>query len=593
MNSKTTWSYVAIAAVLFAFIVWVEKPFRGKLNQARSTKVFPAFDAARADQIEVRRPASTIRADRTNSVWALSKPFPYAAAETPIRNLLLAIADLNWQVHISAGELRNRPKAQEEFGFTAPLASISVLLNGATLNLQVGTNTPVGEQVFVQLLGDSDVYVVDSAFLKFLPRSANDWRDRTLLPRPGAIDLIKARSGNIGFTLQNTNDSWRMTTPHQARADNAKVQELLNQTLSLQVAAFETDDSAADLDAFGLHTPEMEIQLSAGTSPPTVLQVGQSPTNDPTVAFARVQNQTHIFRIAKEPLSGWRGSYTNLVDHHLANFTPAAVTQIDVRASEPFTLQRDGASWTIPTKPGLPVDSELASDVLTLLSRAEVEIEKEVVTDFAAYGLVTPSLEYGLKTNGASSGSFIAQLAFGTNQAHKIFVRRLDEYADRVNTLPLEQFRRLPQTWWQFRERRILNFSTNEVVSMSIHQKGKDRKFIRNRSGDWTFAPGSQGIMNPFSFEEALIRLGMLKAAFWVSPDEKKPERFGIKGADHRITIELKRGGETLNYTIELGEFTPFQTRYAAFQLNGARTIFEFPWPLFFEVQDSLTIPQK
>ncbi|MEO6182194.1 MAG: DUF4340 domain-containing protein, partial [Verrucomicrobiota bacterium] len=213
MNSKTTWSYVAIAALLFALIVWVEKPFREKRNQARSTKLFPAFDASRAEQIEVRRPSSIIRADRTNSAWVLSKPFPYPAADGQIQNFLLALGELNWQVHISAGELLDRPKAQEEFGFITPLASISVQQNGATINLQVGTNTPVGEQIYVQILGDSDVYVVGPAFLKFLPHTANDWRDKALLLRPGPIHSIKVRSGNIGFSLLQTNDSWRMTSP--------------------------------------------------------------------------------------------------------------------------------------------------------------------------------------------------------------------------------------------------------------------------------------------------------------------------------------------------------------------------------------------
>ena len=593
MNSKTTWSYVAIAAVLFAFIVWVERPFRDKLNQARSAKIFPAFDASRAQQVEVRRPTSVIRAELTNATWFLTRPFPYAAADGQIQNLLLALADLSWQVHISASELLNSPKAQGEFGFITPQATISVQQNGATINLQIGTNTPVGAQVYVQVLGDSDVYVVDAVFLKFLPSSANDWRNRTLLPRAGAVNSIKARSGNIGFTLLNTNESWRMTSPHQARADNLKVEELLNKTLSLQVAVFETDNPAADLDAFGLHAPEMEIQISAGTNPPIVLQVGQSPTNDPAMAFARLLNQNHIVRIPKEPLLGWRGSYTNLVDHHLAVFSPAAVAQIDVRGSEPFSLKRDGSTWTLPSNPSFPVDSELANDVLVLLSRATVEIEKEVVTDFSAFGLVAPVLEYTLKTNGVSTNSFIAQIVFGPNQGSKVFVRRLDEYSDKVNSIQVEQFRQLPQAPWQFRDRRILNFVSNEVVSVSIHQKGKDRKLIRNRVGNWAFAPGSQGIINPFSFDEALLRLGTLKAIFWVAPDEKNPDRFGIKEADHKITIEVKHGAETLAHTIELGEFTEFKTRYAAFNLNGARTIFEFPWPLFFEVQDSLTIPQR
>ena len=401
-----------MAALLFAFIFLVERPFREKTNLTRSTTVFPSFDASRAEQIEVRLPNAILRADRAHSGWFLSKPFPYAAAGEPIQSLLLALKELNWQVHISAGELNDRPKAQEEFGFITPLASILVRQGAATLHLQIGTNTPVGAQVYVQILGSPDVYVVDSGFLKWLPRSANDWRDRTLLSGAGPVDSIKARSGNLGFSLLNTNGSWRMTTPHQTRADIPKVEDLLNKTLSLQVAAFETDNPAADLEAFGLHTPELEIQLSSGTNPPTVLAIGQSPTNDPSVAFARVQNQNHIFRVAKEPLIGWRGSGTNLIDHRLANFSPDRVAQIEVRSSTPFALKREGAAWIIPDQPGVAVDAELVGDVLAGLSRAVVEIEKEVVTDFAPFGLVAPALEYALKSNGGPSNSFIAQLAF-------------------------------------------------------------------------------------------------------------------------------------------------------------------------------------
>ena len=92
-----------MAALLFAFIFWVERPFREKINLARSTKVFSSFDASRAEQIEVRLPNTLLRADRTPSGWFLSKPFPYAAAGEPVQNLLLALQELNWQVHISAG----------------------------------------------------------------------------------------------------------------------------------------------------------------------------------------------------------------------------------------------------------------------------------------------------------------------------------------------------------------------------------------------------------------------------------------------------------------------------------------------------------
>lgn len=591
MNSKTTWSCLAVAALVFAFIFFVELPLRKKANDLRSTKIFPEFKVASANHIEVQRAGDEISAVRTNNSWLLTKPFVYPAAGEHIEALLKALADLNWQAQITAAELKNHPKAQEEFGFNAPIASLTVEPGG--VNLLVGTNTPVGQQVYVQIVGSAGIYVIDSEFLKLLPRSANDWRDPFLFRFSGPINAVKSRSGNKAFTLVHTNGSWRLP---QARADNSKIAELLKKTAEVQITKFETEDPQADLEQFGLQTPEMELSFAFDTNVLATLQVGRSPTNDPSVVFAKLQNQNHIFRVSKDALAGWRASATNFVDRHLVSLSSneiAQVAQIDVRGEGSFSLRRKGDSWTMPAAPNFPVDSDLIHDVLTLLGRAEVDIEKEVVTDFASYGLAPPALDYALKKNGAPSNSILAQINFGTNQPGKVFVRRLDEYSDTVNSIRPEQYERLPRASWQFRDRRIWNFSSNEVVSVTIHQKGQERNIIRNAKGDWSFAPGSQGIINTFSFDEALYRLGDLKAVFWTSLDEKNPERFGFKEADHQITIELKRGDKTETLSLEFGGFSEFGTRYSAIMLNGARAVFEFPWPLFFEVQDSLTIPPK
>ena len=145
-----------------------------------------------------------------------------------------------------------------------------------------------------------------------------------------------------------------------------------------------------------------------------------------------------------------------------------------MRGADSFSLQRKGNSWAIPAEPDFPVDSDLANDVLTLLSRVEVDIEKDVVTDFASYGLAQPALEYTLKKSGSPSNSIFAQINFGTNQPGKVFARRLDEYSDTVNSIHPDQYARLPRASWQFRDRRIWSFTTNDVVSLTVHQKGKE-----------------------------------------------------------------------------------------------------------------------
>lgn len=438
MNSKTTWTYVAIAAALLAFIFFVEHPLRIKLNAARSTKIFPGFKSTSATRVTVKRSGEEILAERTNNSWRLTKPLVYPAAAAHVEKLLQAVTELNWQTQITASELKDHPKAQEEFGFASPTAtSLAVQQDDTILNLLVGTNTPVGEQVYVRVVGSPEIYVIDSEFLKLMPHSVNDWRDTTLLRFSKPIDTIKSRSGNKGFTLMHTNGSWRMP---QARADNSKINELLQKTAALRVEKFEIDDPT-DLDLFGLQTPEMELTFASGTNILATLQVGKSPTNDPSVVFAKLQNQDHVFRVTNSVLAEWSAPAANFVDRHLVNFPTNAVKRIEVRGQEVFSLQSDKGAWTVEGKPNFPVDSDLVRDVLDLISRAEVEIEKDVVTDFASYGLAAPALEYTLKQTPASN-SVIAQIDFGTNQSGKVFVRRLDEYPDTVNSIhPLSTLR--------------------------------------------------------------------------------------------------------------------------------------------------------
>ena len=591
MNSKTTWICVAVAGVLFAFIFFVERPLRQQTNAARTTKIFPGFDTNAVTHIEVRRAGQQdIYANRTNQSWTLTRPLVYPAAPAPIENLLQVLANLDWQTHLTAVELQNRPKAQEEFGFAAPTASIVVRNGASILNLLVGTNTPVGEQIYLQVVGDAGAYVVDSEFMKFLPRSANDWRDTALLRLTHSINVV-TRSGNKGLAMLRTNDVWRLSAPQQARGDASKIDALLKKTIALQVAKFETDEPV-DLEPFGLQTPEMELSLGFDTNILATLQVGRSPTNDPANVFVRLQNHSNIFLVAKETLDSWRSSHTNFVDRHLVGLPLPGIAQIEVRGEDHFVLQRKGDSWTLNTVTNFPVDSDLVNEVLAFLSRAEVEMEKDVVTDFASYGLSPPALQYTLKS-GTSSNSVVAQIDFGTNQPGKVFVRRTDEYPDTVNSIQAQEYNRLPQASWQFRDRRIWNFGSNDVASVSIHQQGKDRKIIRNAKGDWSFAPGSQGILNPFSFNESLYRLGELKAVFWVASNEQNPDRFGFTEADHRIVLEVKRDGKMEALSLEFGGFSEFGTRYSAIFLDGVRTIFEFPWPLFFSVQESLSIPSR
>jgi len=214
---------------------------------------------------------------------------------------------------------------------------------------------------------------------------------------------------------------------------------------------------------------------------------------------------------------------------------------------------------------------------------------KDVVTtpDLPAYGLATPTRQITLRSAAGDTNSVIVQLSFGTNQNNEVFVRRADE--DFVYAVTAEDFNRLPEAAWEFRECRIWDFTEGDVVQITLRQNGKTRQMVRNGLNKWSLAAGSQGIINPPAIEETVHRLGGLTAAGWVGRNVTEPEKFGLNTNNLQIVIELKN---STKYTVDFGaELPASQTALAAVLLDGERWAFVFPPVLYQFVLSYLTIP--
>jgi hypothetical protein len=172
-----------------------------------------------------------------------------------------------------------------------------------------------------------------------------------------------------------------------------------------------------------------------------------------------------------------------------------------------------------------------------------------------------------------------------------VFARRADDYSiDRnsVFAVRLADYQRLPAVSWQFRDRRIWQFTENDVARLTIRQNGKVRELLRAGTNQWAFAAGSQGIINEFAIEEAVHRLGELSAAAWLARGDEQRVRYGFTSDAHTISIETKHG-EKLN--LEFGQVAASGLPCASVSLDGQSWIFEFPLALYQYVLSYLTIP--
>lgn len=600
MNTKNTWIMVALAAGLFAFIFFYERHAFKKEHP--SNKVLPYFNVASITSVQIR-PADQkeIRADRTNGTWQLTKPVGYPAQTAGIENLLEALRNLTYQARITALELRNRSKTDAEFGFDTAQFSLTLQQGDASRRILIGERTALRDQVFLRVIGDEAIYLVDANLLKLFPRQANDWRDTTFISLKGLVfDRLTVTSGARFFELQRdaSDKIWRMTQPMKARADNPKIEDLLQKLQNLHAGEFVTDDPNADLASFGLQPVELELIVAQGTNNLLSLQFGKNSTNDASMMYARRGDQKSVVLVPKDPLNPWRAQYTDFRDRYLVALPAGTVHAVEARGDARFTVQwQTNDSWQLIAPENLPADAGLVRELMARLTGLQItEFTKGVVTelDFANYGLASPARQYILKagdTNSptATTNAIIAQLDFGAIRDDKIFVRRADENS--VYAVKVADYQRLPSAGWQLRDRHIWNFTTNEVSGVTIRQDGKVRQLLRNNASQWSLAPGSHGSINEPAIEESIFRLGDLVAAYWVDRGDQNREGYGFSTNSHQLAIEIRKGDKPQTLNLEFGGIAPSKFPYAAVTLDGQRYTFEFPWGIYQYLLLYLTIP--
>lgn len=597
-NWKNTAWLLGSAVALFTFIYFFERHHRSAGTKSDTPARLLTLRATEVTNMVVRRTNQfVLRADRTNVTWNITLPFFYPGQPFAVEKLLRSLEELTPHTHLTQDELNAQKRSLAEFGLDPPAASLILQHQGQRTELHLGSKTAIGDQVYLALAHSPGVYVVGADLLAMLPRTANDWRDTALVNLTESnLDRIEVRTAARSFAIEvdPTNKVLYLSKPTRARASVPKVEALIRKVASAQTLQFVTDDPRADLDAFGLRPPEAELVLGLGTNDLQVVQFGKSLTNDPAVVYARRLAQTNIVLVPRNVLEALQTSHAELRDRHLLSFAPAAVDAIEVFADTRFTVRKQTNNLWFVTEPEfLPADAELVRGWLNQLSFLEGQVEKDVVTDFAPYGLASPARKYILRaatTNafGAHTNRILAQLDVGDRRDKSIFARGGEES---VYTLPAATFDRLPAAAWQLRDRRVWSFSTSQVSRLTIQHRGYTRQILRSPTGEWSLAPGSQGIINTFAIEEMMFRLGDLRAVSWVARGDEARSQYGFTDTSHKLMIELRLLDKLRVLAVEFSSRPPAPYPYALAAVDGQSWIFEFPPQLFSEISAYLSNP--
>lgn len=595
MNPRTTWILLLLAASLGVFVFLNERQAgTPSAPDDPVLRALPAFTPDMVTSVEVITQTNLIfNAVRTNKEWQLTHPMKYPAYGARVEGLLPVFSQLSPSAHVSAQEMKSSEQSMAAFGLAPPVASISVTVGSNRWDLKVGGKTMNGKQVYVQLVGSDGVYFPDASFLSLLPRAADDWRDPFFLRMNGLeFNRLAVKHGTGDYELQKDASSsrWKLSRPLEARANHGHILRVIETLKNWQVAKFADLGANSDLESLGLRPPLATLTLGQGTNTVLTAYFGKSPTNDESLVYALCPGpQASVVLVPRDRLSLLQmpAPYTGLRDQGLLPVTLAPVTLIDVdcQGGEKFTLEKkDTDSWVVRTGTNsYPGDLELVRHFLSDISTAGiVEFTKDVATeqDFKEKGLLPPRRSYVFRTYSTNSVTGetnppVARADFSMEQDGKMFARVLGENsiyaarADLVNRLPVQPF----QLW----DRKLWQFQTNQVNSLTLSAGGETLGAKRDGSRQWVYLYNAKPLdeMKWLIMDEFLYRLGTLRAEAWVPVTEDKLAFYGLTTQAVHVRMELAKEGKPAVLEIDLGTRAMSGNNYASIVWNGRKVVFE------------------
>lgn len=582
---------VILALTLGAFIMGYERRPKETGASGPAVKALPAFDPRGVASVEVKLGASILRAERTNSEWRLTWPVQYPAYGGRIEGLLPVFGQLNSRSHIPAPELLEQKQPLSAFGLEPPTATVVVVCEDQSRwELKVGGPTLGGKQVYVQLVGREGIYYTDAGFMGRLPRAVADWRDPDFLHLKGlTFDRLEVRASPGGFEMRHDPSTrrWKITQPSEARANNARIERLLEDLRTWQIARFGDDRANLDLEACGLRPPETTLRLAQGTNVVLLAYFGKSPTNDASLvyAYSPAYSPAQPLLVSRDRLEYLRAPFTEWRENRLLSVSLAHTDMIEVQtAEEKFTLQKAAnGGWWIETPEKAAGDPELIKDFFGDISTVNIaDYVKDVATDLdnANFGLTTPKRRYVFRsfltnTVEAITNTPIAQIDFGTEKDGKVYTRVVGD--NWVYASAAEVVDRLPKKAIQLWNRQIWQFTTNDVISLAITAGPQTQTLVRDAARQWRLAADPRPLDGVFKaiLDEFLYRLGTLRAETWVATGEDKMKLFGFPENDRHLAIEVTQGGKPQKLTLDLGSPAFSGNLYAATPRNGQKAVFE------------------
>ncbi len=222
-------------------------------------KKLTEFSSDKVESVRVNTATQGMLFHKEAGAWKMKEPLESPASDSEVSSLLSSLEFLRAAHFIDPSgpdATATEEERLEKIGLAKPSASVEITLEKG-LKQKIDFGNKVGEQIYVNVIGNPSLAMVQDSFTTFFDKKLDDWREKKLIVfNRFDVEDIRIKHKGVEYAVRKSGqDQWNMSSPSKGPVPDEKVQSLLEK---LEVAEIEKYGEQKSLDAA---PPELEMFL--------------------------------------------------------------------------------------------------------------------------------------------------------------------------------------------------------------------------------------------------------------------------------------------------------------------------------------------
>ena len=234
----------------------------------------------------------------------------------------------------------------KKYGLDFPRFRLAIDVGQERQTLLIGNEDFTGNSMYVQLEGDSEVFLTSRSLYTVVDKELFQWRDKKVLAfeRP-QVQAIELKNSEATIRLERRNKEWFMEAPLHERADQNKVTGLLSTVEFAEVQEF-VDDHSQELEPYGLFPAGATLRIQVGDSQEwKTLELGQDVGE---YSWARNSDWPFVFTVQPELPERLNQTVWDFRDKSVVDVDQTEITRVLFRrGEEEIVIQYQDYTWIV------------------------------------------------------------------------------------------------------------------------------------------------------------------------------------------------------------------------------------------------------